>query len=217
MKTKLSMILTLLGLSVNVALAGNGSVGIGYASDYFRRGALLSEEAVQANASYELKVAGLDSSISVFTNQGVANGSSDFYLIDGSVSKSLGDLLDLSVGLQHAEAVQGSASLEAGIAVDIDTLLSPSISLYRDLSETLYTVEAGVSHSFDLDIAKLSLLASYGHTETSATTDVDYTALGASLSKSLSDSADLNLSVGSVDSDSISRETLFGLGISVKF
>jgi len=217
MKNKLTMLLAFLGLSVNVALAGNGSVGTGYASDFFRRGALLSAEAVQANASYGFQVFGLDSSVGVFTNQGVAEGSSDFYLIDLSASKSLGDLFDVSVGLEHSELNAGASALEVGVTLDINTALNPYLSLYRDLDETLYTVEAGVSHSIDLKVAQLNLLASYGQTESLGAADVDYNSLGASLTRSISDTADLTLSVGSVDSDSISREGLIGLGLSVKF
>ena len=217
MKTKLSMIMTLLGLSINVAFAGNGSAGVGYTSDYLRRGALLSEEAIQASASYGFKAAGLDASVGAFTNQAVANGTADVYIIDASVSKSLSDLLALSVGLEHTELVNGVATMDVALGLDVNTVLSPSVSLYRNLDETLYTVEAGVSHDFDLDFATLSLLANYGRTETSSTTEVDYHSFGASLNRDLSENAALELSVASVDSDSIDRKTLFGIGINVKF
>ena len=217
MKTKLSMIIGLLALSINVAFAGNGSLGVGYASDYFRRGALLSEEAVQAEASYGFKAFGLDSSIGVFTNQAVTSGAVDAYIIDADISGTWGDLVILSAGLEHAELVAGAANLDVGVSVGLKSVLSPTVSLYRDVDETLYMIEVAVSHSFDLDVATLSVGASYGQSETSSTVDVDYNAVGAALTKSLSDTSSLELSVTSVDSDSIARKTIVGAGINVKF
>ena len=217
MKTKTLTAVALLSFFINAAFAGNGSVGTEYASDFFRRGALLSEDAIQADASYSLEVGGLDASLSAMTNQPTANGSADTYIIDAFLSKSLSDVVNLSLGLQHAEMVTGEATMDIAIAFDIDTLLSPSVSLYRNVDETLYTLEVGVSHDFDIKVATLSLLANYGHSEISSALNVDYHSLAGVLSKDISENAALHLSVASVNSDSIERKTLIGLGINVKF
>ena len=68
MKTKLITLLTLVGLSFNAAFAGEGSASIGYASDYFLRGSLVSEESVQSEVSYGADVSGFSARINAFTN-----------------------------------------------------------------------------------------------------------------------------------------------------
>ncbi|WP_413881942.1 hypothetical protein, partial [Desulfobacula sp.] len=62
MKTK-TYITALLCLISNVATAG--SVSVGYTSDYFRRGAVLSSESVQSSLSLDSDVAGLSASAGV--------------------------------------------------------------------------------------------------------------------------------------------------------
>ena len=86
MKTKLSILLALLGLSINVASANGGSASVGYSSDYFREGALVSQEAMQASAAYTLKAGGLDASVGIFTSQPIEGGT-DTYIIDAEGNK----------------------------------------------------------------------------------------------------------------------------------
>jgi hypothetical protein len=217
MKTKLSIITVLLGLCVNVASAGTGSAGVGYTSDYFRRGALVSEEAVQANASVGFKALGLDSSVGIFTNQAMASGGVDTYIINAGVSGAWGDTVGLSAGLEHAELISGDASLEVVVGLSVDTVLSPTLSVYRDTDDALYTLEVAVSHDVELKIASLGLNASYGNSDVTATSNIDYYSVGASLSRSLSENSTLHGSVAYVDSDSIDSESILGLGLSVKF
>ena len=216
MKTKLSIITVLLGLSVNVASAG-GSAGVGYTSDYFRRGALLSEEAVQADASLGFTAFGLESSVGIFTNQAMTSGGVDTYIIDAGLAGKWGELVSLSAGLEHAELVGGDATLEVVVGASFDTVLTPSVSIYRDIDAALYTFEVGISHDLDLEIATLGLGASYGNTDVTSASNIDYYSLGASLSRSLSDNSTLAASVAYVDSDSIESESIIGLGLSVKF
>ena len=216
MKTKLSIIAVLLGLCVNVASAG-GSAGVGYTSDYFRRGALVSEEAVQANASLGFTAFGLESSVGAFTNQSVASGGVDAYIIDAAISGKWGELVSLSAGLEHAELIAGEATLEVVVTASFDTVLTPSLAVYRNTDDALYTFEAAVSHDLDLEIATLGLGASYGNTDATSTSNIDYYSLGASLSRSLSDNSTLSASVAYVDSDSIDNKSIIGVGLSVNF
>ncbi len=216
MKTKLSIITVLLGLSINVASGGNGSASVGYSSDYFREGALISEEAVQASASYGFKVGGLDSSLGVFTSQPIEGGT-DTYIIDASFSKALNETFVVSLGLEHTEFVAGAATLDVVGVLSLNTVLNPSLSVARDTEDELYAIEVGVSHDIDVEIATLTLGGSYGNTDVTTTSNIDYYSVGASLSKSLSENSSLTASVAYVDSDSIDNKSIVGLGLSVKF
>jgi hypothetical protein len=216
MKTKILM-MAFSCLFINAASAGGNSINAGYASDHFRRGALTAEESVQAGASFGFKALGLDSSIGISTNQAVASGGTDFYLVSAGASKSLGELLSVYVGLEHAEFVAGAATLEVNANLSLDTVLNPEVSIYRNTDDALYTYEAAVSHSFDLEVADLGLSASYGNTDVTSSSDVDYYSVGGSLTRSLSENASLTASLDYVDSDSIKNESIFGLGLSVKF
>jgi len=216
MKTKLTTILTLLGLSINVASAGNGSAGISYASDYFREGALVSSEALQAKASYGLKAAGLDASVGIFTNQPV-DGGVDTYIIDAAFSKVLNDTFTASLGLEHTEFVAGVATLDVTASVSMNTILSPSLTVKRDTEDALYVFEVGASHEIDFDIAQLSLGALYGNTDVTSSSNIDYYSVGANLSRSLSENSSINASIDYVDSDSIDNESIFGIGLTINF
>ena len=216
MKTKLTTMLTLLGLSINVASAGNGSAGISYASDYFREGSLVSAEALQASASYGLKAAGLDASVGIFTNQPI-DGGVDTYIIDAAFSKVLNDTFTASLGLEHTEFVAGVATLDVTASVSLNTILSPSLTVKRDTEDALYVFEVGASHEIDFDIAQLSLGALYGNTDITKNSNIDYYSFGANLGRSLSENSSINASIDYVDSDSISNESIFGVGLTINF
>ena len=217
MKTKTMIVALISCLSINAAPAGGNSVDVSYASDYFRRGALTAEESVQAGASYGFEALGLDSSIGVFTNQATASSGTDTYIIDVGASKQLGELFSLYVGLEHAEYVAGAATLEVNVEAGLDVVLNPTVSIYRNTDDALYTYEASVSHSFDLDIASLGLSASYGNTDATSSSNVDYYVAGASLSRSVSDNSSVAVGLDYVDSDVIDNESIFSLGLSINF
>lgn len=216
MKTKLTILLTLLGLSINVASAGNGSAGLGYSSDYFREGSLVSAEALQASASYELKAGGLDAGLGIFTNQ-PTDGGVDTYIIDASISKALNDTFSASLGLEHTEFVAGVATLDVTASVSLNAILNPSLTVKRDTEDDLYVVEVAASHDLDFEIAQLRLGALYGNADVSATSNVDYYSVGAQLSRSLSENSSVEASLDYVDSDLIENESIFGVGLSIKF
>lgn len=215
MKTK-TYITALLCLISNVVVAGTGSAGLGYSSDYFRRGALLSEEAIQSNIGYSQSLAGLDWSVGASTNQPVSVGE-DSYIIEGGASAQVGELLGLYVGLQHFEQRSGDATLEVNAVVSLDTLLSPSVSVFRDTDDELYTYELGVSHSINVDFAELGFSALYGITDVTENNEEDYYSLGVVASKSLSANTDLQLGYDYVDSDLIDDESILSASISFSF
>ena len=213
--TKL-LVTALLGFIINVASAQNYSAGLGYASDYFYRGALKSEEAVQASFGAKTELAGLDVSARAFTNQAVDNGS-DSYQLNLCVGKSLGDLLSVYGGLNHFEDVSGEALFEAKIGLGFESLLSPSVNIYRSFDDDLYTFEAGVDHQFDFEIVELCVHASIGNTDLTENADSDYYAFGAKVSHDLAENASIAVSADRVDSDTIDAEYIFGLSLSTNF
>ncbi len=214
MKTK-TYITALLCLISNVATAG--SVSVGYASDYFRRGAIISSEAVQSSLSLGTDVGGLNASVGASTNQSTSGGS-DAYVIEFGASKELGELLNVYIGLEHFEQVAGDAMLDARLSVGFDTVLSPSATLYRNTSDDLYTFELSAKHGFDLELADLCVHGLYGNTDASTSVNEDYYGVGAIASRSVSDSANLALSYDYFDSDLMSDgESVLGLTLSVNF
>ena len=126
-------------------------------------------------------------------------------------------MLSAYAGINHFEDVPGAALSEAEVRLGLGVLLSPSVSVYRDLDDSLYTFELGVSHGIETEVADLSLSASLGNTETSSTADTDYYNIGADATKSLSDSATVGLSVDYIDADNIDSEFVFGVGLTFNF
>jgi len=218
MKTKLSKLLLVLSLSINAVFAGQGAANLGYASDYFFRGALASEESVQSSISYTSSVVGLETSLDAFTNQSVS-GDVDTYILGGKISKNLGEFLSVNLGVEHTEFVSGEAILDARLGATLNTVLSPSIAVERNLDESLYTFELEVGHDLDLKVATLNLSALYGNTDQTLTAgkDIDYYALGAGLEKDISESASARFGVDYVDSDVIEQESIFSLALNLKF
>ena len=210
------VVTALLGFIINVASAQNYNAGLGYASDYFYRGALKSEESVQASIGAQTELGGFNVSAGAFTNQAV-DGGSDSYQLTLGAGKSLGDLLSVYGGLNHFEDVAGEALFEAKIGLGFDTLLSPNVNVYRSFDDDLYTFELGVNHKFESELADLCVHASVGNTDLTETVDSDYYVIGAKASKSLAESADLAISVDRVDSDLIEEEWVVGVGVSTSF
>jgi outer membrane usher protein FimD/PapC len=213
---KIVKLLLAFGLSINAALAAN-TAEIGYTSDYLYRGSQQSQEAVQAAIGFEQNVAGLNVSLGLFTNQSV-DSSSDSYIVSAGVSDSFLDgLLGAYLGINHVEDVPGSAFTEVQVSVFIDCLLSPTLSAYRDLDESLYTFELSASHDIELGFADLGLGASVGNTDVSNIDSRTYYSVGADISKDLSESASASLSVDYVDADDIEREFVFATALTFKF
>lgn len=214
MKTK-TYITALLCLISNVATAG--SLSVGYASDYFRRGAVLSSESVQSSVSLDSDFSGLSGSVGVSTNQ-PTTGASDSYLMEAGASKQLSDLLNVYIGLEHFEEVSGSSNLDARVSLGLSSVLSPMITVYRNTSDDLYTFELSAKHGVDNKIANFCFHGLYGNTDVSSSVNEDYYGIGVIASKSVSDSSDLELSYDYFDSNLINDgESVVGLSFSVTF
>ena len=217
MKTKIVSLLLALGLTTNAAFSGN-SAKVGYASDFFYRGQQKAEQSVQSSVKLGSALGGVDLSAHACTNQSVDAGV-DSYNLGAGVGKSFSDgLLSVYAGVNHFEDRPGDALSEFQVAVSSNVALNPSVAVYRDFDESLYTVELAVGHSFDLSVASLDLSASVGNTDLTNSTDRTYYTVGADISKSISENADLSVGVDYVDADDLDeREFVFGTALTVKF
>lgn len=215
MKTKIASLLLAFGLSINAASAGN-SAKIGYVSDFFYRGQQKAEQSVQASVDFEKNLLGLKGSLHACTNQSV-DGATDSYRMAGGFSKSFADeLLTGYLGINHFEDVTGEALSEVAISVSSNVLLNPTVSVYRNFDDSLYTFEASASHSVDLEFAQLGLGASIGNTELTSSNDTTYYGVGASLSRPIG-AAQGSFSIDYVDADNLHREFVFGTALTFQF
>ena len=216
MNTKIISTLVAFGLCINAALAGN-SARVGYASDYFYRGVQKAEESIQASLRLSHDLGSLKGSLHVCSNQAVDAGNDSYHMGAGVGTSFVDGMLSAYAGINHFEDVPGVALSEAEVRLGLGVPLSPSVSVYRDLDDSLYTFELGVSHGIETEVADLSLSASLGNTETSSTADTDYYNIGADATKSLSDSTTVGLSVDYIDADNIDSEFVFGAGLTFNF
>jgi hypothetical protein len=216
MKTKIISTIIAFGLSINAAIAGN-SASVGYASDYFYRGSQKAEESIQTSVRLGHSLGGLSASLHACSNQAVSTGN-DSYHMGAGLGKSFADeLLSAYVGINHFEDVPGNALSEVEVRLSLGVALSPSVSVYRDLDDSLYTIDVGVSHVFATEIADLTVGASAGNTEISSASDRDYYSVGIGASKSLSESAGIDLSVDYIDADDIDDEFVLGAALTFQF
>ena len=215
MKTKIVSLLLAFGLSINAASAGN-SAKIGYASDFFYRGAQKAEESVQASVMLGHSFGSLDGSLHACTNQAVDSNNDSYHIGAGVGASFVNGLLSAYVGINHFEDVPGDSLAEVEIRVSVDALLSPSVSVFRNLDDSLYTFEVSASHGIDLGFAELGLGASVGNTELTSSNDTTYYEVGASLSRSIG-AAEGSLSIDYVDADDLDREFVFGTALTFQF
>jgi len=216
MKKLLITISAITASLINAVHAGSGSVSLGYGTDTFNQGSILADESFSASVSYGTEVGGLDVEGSASTIDELSNGQS-LYVFSGGVSKQLGELLDVYVGLQHEEIVDGASQLDAVIRVGMNYHFSPYFLILRDTSDDNYVFEGGLSYSFDLQFASLTLAGSLGNSDRYGIEDNDYHTFGASVSKSLSDSVEASVGYTHVDSDSIDSEDLLSAGLTFSF
>lgn len=214
MKTKLIITALLCALSVNAARAEGvtGSLGVKHTSDYYFRGAALSEDALQLNVGVGTTVAGLDVSVGYLTNQASDAANTDTLSLE--IGKTVLDkTLTLAAGVYNMD---NPDLTEGYISAGLNVPLSPVVSIYRNTDDSLFTYELGVSHGFDLGVADLTLAGLVGRTELTSSTERDYTVASARLSKSL-DAVTPHVQVALVDSDTTSCETVVCLGVDFKF
>ena len=220
MKTKLvTLIVALLGLNINVALANvNGSAGASFSSEYHRRGAVVSQDAIQAQLGANTNVGGLDVSVDFLSSQPTESGEvSSNEITLGAGGSLFGDKMSAYIGVYNTDMSNADSVLEGFISLSVSAPLNPSVKAYRGASNNLNTFEGQISHSFDLKVADLTLTGVLGNTETSQTTDSTYSMVTASASKSVGENLNIYADVSVSDTNSRDYETFWGAGVSVKF
>ena len=153
-----------------------------------------------------------------FTNQSTASdGGNNDELTVGLGSSFFEDKLSAYVGIYNTDNSELGDNLEAFASLGLDFPLSPTVSVYRDTDDSLYTFEGQVSYGVDLDVVNLELAGILGNTDVSSVIDSTY--LGATLTatKTIKDNVDLYADVSVSDNDTRDNETLWGVGLSVKF
>jgi len=220
MKNKLITLTVLLGLSINVASAEapavNGNMGTKYSSDYHRRGQLVSQEAIQAQVGFNVDFGAVDLFGDFFTNQSTASADNDELTV-GLGTSLLNDKLNAYVGVYNTDNSSAGDNLEAFASLGVDTLLSPSVSIYRDTDDSLYTFEGQVSYGVDLEVVNLELAGILGNTDLTTTEDSTYYGAKLTATKTIKDNVDLYADVSLSDNDVRENETLWGVGLSIKF
>lgn len=216
MKTKLISLLLAFGLTINAASAGN-SGKVGYASDFFYRGSQKSEDSVRSSLMLSHALAGFNASAHVCSNHAIDSGSDSYHMGLGFEKSFSNDLISLYAGLNRFEDKPGNALSEAELRASLNSLFSPSVSVYRDLSDSLYTCELGVSYILENSISDLVINGSAGNTEITSSDDTTYYSIGGSLSKNLSESASLGLSLDYVDADNIDEEYVWSTSFTFNF
>jgi hypothetical protein len=217
MKTKLLTVTALVAaLFINAVHAGSGAVSLGYGTDTFSKGSLLTEESISASVSYGAEIGGLNVEGSASSVDELSDGQS-VYTFSGGVSSAIGELLNVYVGLEHEEIIDEGSQLDAALKLSINYALSPYFLILRDTSDDNYVFEGGIAHTFDLDFADLTLAGSLGNADRYGIEDNDYHSLGASLSKNLSDSVGASAGYTRVNSDSIDGEDLLSASFTFSF
>jgi len=220
MKVKLTVLTLLCSLINNVTSAGDlsGGVDVGYVSDYFYRGGLVSTESVQTKISAETSLSDkIGFGASAFANSPLA-GSEDTYEITACVhSLFLDELLTLTGGYSHREQSAGASLGELFIGAGINTKLSPSVVIARSTQDDLYSVEIGVGHTFETELADVTLDLGVGTTEITSSTDRDYWLAGLTASRTIKGGLDGNVGVQYIDADNTDGETVVSLGLVYKF
>ena len=214
MKNKLLTLTALAVFSINAASAG--SLSTGYGSDVFRRGSLIAEDSLQTSASYDTSKGGFDVSVGAQTAHS-AGADSDVYILSGGIGKSLGSLLSVYGGLEHFEQLDGASNIDVVLSADFDTLLSPTLSAARNIDESQYTFEAGVSHDISINNIDLSVRGTLGNTDLSNGDNIDYYSVGISASKNLAKNLVLSLSADQVNSDVIESDSIVAAALTASF
>ena len=222
MKVKTTLAALLCALLTNAAFAEApavaGNVGTKYSSDYHRRGQLVSEEAIQAQVGFNVGIGQVDFFGDFFTNQSTASTDSDNDELTVGLGTSLfEERLNAYAGVYNTDNSQNGATLEAFASIGVNTFLSPSLNVYRDTSDSLYTFEGQISYDIDVNIVEIELSGMVGNTDLTDSTDSTYYGATVTATKTIKDNVDLYADVTLSDTEDRDNETLWGVGLSVKF
>jgi len=219
MKTKIMLTALMSVLSLNVASAYealNGNADIRFASEYHRRGVIVSQDALQTSLSVNTNLGSFGLHGDATSNQSLETGSDS---LDGTIglSYNINDKINLLVGVYNSQIDSTGTTLESFVNVSLNTLFNPGVTIYRDVSDELYTFEGRLSHGFDLQVLQLGTSVVVGSTELSQADTSTYVAASLVASKELKPGLNLYADLTYSDADNREEEWLYGVGLAVKF
>lgn len=220
MKTKTVIAALLCAFFTNAVsaegLSLNGSIGAKYVSDHYFRGQERTDDALQATVGFDTNIGSIGVFGDLFTNQSVDSTEADTNDITVGLSVSPVDQIDLLLGVYNTETSDNGGELEGFIGVQIDTLLNPRLTVFRNTDDELYTYEGELSHEFVTDIFNVEVSGVIGNTELTEAIDSTYYGGRLAVVKSIGP-VDLYTDVAVTDNDDRDAETLWGAGLSVNF
>lgn len=217
MKTKLIVLALCSALSFNAASAeSTGSIGLGYASDFYYRGTELSAEAAQLTLGAKANLGSVNLEAGVFSNQATGDTVNTNMLDLGISSTFADDLLNVYGGFKNIDIQGAESRLDVVVSVGLGTVLNPTLTLARDTDDDLWTYELGVSHTFSTDIADFKLCGLGGSTDLTETTEREYVGAGLTVSKSIGN-VEPYASVKVIKPEGADRDTIVGAGITFNF
>lgn len=220
MKIKLGIVALLCAFNINATSAPkavNGNLDASYASDYYFRGASLGEDALQFSVGANTAVNGIDVFADYFTNQTTGSNTANTDILTVGVGKSfLDDVFSLYGGVVNVDNDSTGSVLDGFISAKINTLLSPSVTIYRNTDEDLYTYEGSVSYTLKTSIADLKLSADIGSTDVTTSTDRTYVGGTLKISRTYG-SVTPHLCLSVIDPENAEREEIVRAGVTFKF
>lgn len=223
MKTKLLILALSCACFINAATADNheqavnGNLQLGYATDYYFRGAELSQEAVQATVGVNTSIKSIDLFASYFTNLAQQAADADTDQINVGLGTDLFDQkLKLHAGLLYSDTQSTEAITDAYIQASGNLLVDLTGSVARNVDDSLYTYELHASYDIDLSVATLTLGALVGNTDVTNSIDRDYSGVCAKLSKDFGD-VGAYVKIARVDADDSADDSIVLAGLTYKF
>lgn len=223
LKNKIIALTAIAGLAlVNAASFGahhvKGGLGAKYVSDYNFRGALLSEEALQAQVALSADLGEIEVFGKFFTNQTTDSLEADSNELTLGVGKTFLDgVLATYAGIYDMDVEGAETDAEVFLSVQVNTALKPTLTYFRDTDAERNTFEGSVSQDFDLKFVELRLAGTLGNTELSDVLDRTYYGGSATVAKNVSENLEVYADVALTDSDLRTKETQWGLGLALKF
>jgi len=205
-------------ISNNVASAVSGKVDTKYHSDAEYRGQAIADDTLSASVTLSQSLDRLSAGLRLETLNALDSGA-EMHFIDASLSTDLvADKLSGTIGWLNTDT--GTNQSELYVSVTAKTLLSPTLTVYRDTSDELYNYVLGVSTGeIVVEGLPVTFVAGLdvGFIDRTLTTDDTYVEAHVCAKKSLTENADIYAGIEYDDSDLVDDEVGFVLGLSVNF
>ena len=223
MKTKLIISALCCAFYFNAANAGadehaiNGNLKLGYTTDYYFRGAELSQDAAQATVGVNTSVNDIDLFASYFTNLSLKSADVDTdQLVAGFGTGLFDDKIKAYAGLLYSDTQGTEALTDVYLQATGELVFDLTGTVARNVDDSLYTYELYASYDIDLDVVTLTLGGMLGNTDVTGSNSRDYSGACLKLSKSFG-AMDAYVKLARVDADDTGDDTLSVAGLTYKF